>query len=261
MFTAIAAGTFSACGGGIICDMFSMYDAEWRFRKPEVLRGPTLSAEKALVCCVVYYALRDPHGYLFGAWLTDPNFARAATSVLMIEISLLKHLFPDIHFTEVKIYTQHLEFENMHASSISTCFSVCPHTAVHRESVALLEPSWACRHISLRRKRARSWAQRSAVPGPFSITKQQSSANQTKFSGFVLRPRFLYTCKFPSPEAPCTADKAHLATNSPKLNCHVNFHKHHGLRQAKRPAVIGVWSHALSYLEQGEQGRDASNRR
>uniref|UniRef100_A0A7S4C1P3 Uncharacterized protein n=2 Tax=Chrysotila carterae TaxID=13221 RepID=A0A7S4C1P3_CHRCT len=58
---AILCGTIAGCGGGLLCDTASLMSTEWKLKTPQALRTVSFAPTTALCCCVLAYALRDPH--------------------------------------------------------------------------------------------------------------------------------------------------------------------------------------------------------
>lgn len=102
LLVALLTGTLSGCGGGLIANSFNLTESTWRFQKAAVFSGPLFSIEKSFICAVCYYTLRNPHGFLWMAPQWSPADSRAATSVLMVELSLAKFTFPHWRITEVR---------------------------------------------------------------------------------------------------------------------------------------------------------------
>ena len=101
MLVALAAGTLSGCGGGLIANAFSLTESTWQFKKAAIFCGPLFAFEKSLLCAVCYYALLNPHGFLWTAQPWSKLEARACVGLLNFELSLLKYAFPHWRITEV----------------------------------------------------------------------------------------------------------------------------------------------------------------
>ena len=93
VLTTLAAGTISACGGGVLADTFSLVHSEWGFRKPNIFRGDSLPIEKGFTCALFYYIVLSPHGMWMNMFAAPE--ARAATSIVMFLISASSLLFPE----------------------------------------------------------------------------------------------------------------------------------------------------------------------
>jgi hypothetical protein len=102
LLVALATGTISACGGGILADMFGLQRVVWEFRRPPCLEGPSQPIEKAFLCALLYYSLRDPHQILWLPGLAlNPPEARALIGIAMFELNVALYFFPSFKLTEV----------------------------------------------------------------------------------------------------------------------------------------------------------------
>mmetsp|Transcript_88278 Transcript_88278/g.176540 ORF Transcript_88278/g.176540 Transcript_88278/m.176540 type:complete len:316 (-) Transcript_88278:90-1037(-) len=102
VLVALATGTMSACGGGILSEMLGLKLPVWKFKKPTCLECSSLPIEKAFLCALLYYALVDPHRLL---WPPGVAFTalegRALIGITMFELNFALYLFPKIRVTEV----------------------------------------------------------------------------------------------------------------------------------------------------------------
>lgn len=99
---ALATGTISACGGGILTDMFGLQKSEWELKRPDCLEAPSQPIEKAFVCALLYYVLIDPHNFIWQAgFALDVREARSLIGIAMFELNLCLYLFPSTRVTEV----------------------------------------------------------------------------------------------------------------------------------------------------------------
>lgn len=109
VLTCILCGTFSACGGGIICDILSVFDEDRAFTltsTTQVLAGasktnpetaspgsPRHSLRRSFLCAIIYYMLLNPSGYL--PWTTF-EFSKESGHLVICALQVLHFLLSSI---------------------------------------------------------------------------------------------------------------------------------------------------------------------